>query len=583
MSTHPTRILICDPIHDDGVALLRRHAEVDIRPGLTRAQLEQAVADADALIVRSATRVPASVITSGRRLRVIGRAGAGLDSIDVAAARIQGVEVVNCPDANTVAVAEHTMALMLTLARRLIAADQSMKAGRWEKSRLMGTGLMGKTLGIIGFGRIGRQVSKYAQAFGMRVIVNQPRLTPELALEWGVEQADLPILLAAADFVTLHVPLRAETNGLLGARDLALMKPTAYLINTARGGVVDEAALLAALNGGRLAGAALDVFMQEPAMDSALATHPLVIATPHIAASTEDAQRSAAVSVAEQILAILRPQRVADTLALRIVPLNHVVPHESYDQQRVDALAARLQAEGMLINPPIVAERDGSYVVLDGATRTTAMKQLGFPHTIVQVIAPEQANQHAHTWHHAISGAGVAALLELLAGVPGLALTELAPEQLRERLKIEQALAGLYTADKRGFLLRAAHGAPYDWLDVLNPAVERYTAWGTVDRTLSSDLGALRAQYPQLVGLVVFQQLTADSVLGLAAAGRVLPAGITRFVVPGRVLRVNIPLSFLRSDEPLAAKSERLDQILQEKLAGRRIRYYQEPVVLLDE
>ncbi|HNP72127.1 MAG TPA: ParB N-terminal domain-containing protein, partial [Kouleothrix sp.] len=330
-------------------------------------------------------------------------------------------------------------------------------------------------------------------------------------------------------------------------------------------------------------GAALDVFAQEPAMDSALAGHAKVLATPHIAASTEDAQRSAAISVAEQIIALLRPRRVADTLGLRVVPLSLVVPHESFDAQRAADLAARLDAEGTLINPPVVAERDGRYVVLDGATRTAAMRQLGFPHTVVQIVPADQANHNAHTWFHAISGASPEGLLALLHAVPGLELRELAPEQLRERLQIEQALAGLYTADKRGFLLRAAPDQQHDWLDVLNPAVERYTAWGSVERTLATDMGALKAQFPQLAGLVVFPQLTADSILALAAAGRVLPAGITRFVIPGRVLRLNLPLAFLRGDEPLAAKSDQLDRMLQEKLAGRRIRYYQEPVVLLDE
>ena len=286
MSAHQPRVLVCDLIHEDGIALLRQHATVDIRPGLAREQLEQAVADADALIVRSATKVPASVIAAGQRLRVIGRAGAGLDSIDVSAARVQGVEVVNCPDANTVAVAEHTLGLMLTLARRLVAADQSMKAGRWEKSRLMGTGLMGKTLGIVGFGRIGRQVAKYAQAFGMRVLVNQPRLTPELALEWGVEQADLQVLLRAADFVTLHVPLRPETNGLIGAAELALLKPGAYIVNTARGEVIDENALARMIEAGEIAGAGLDVFEHEPAINPKLQASERVVALPHMGSAT---------------------------------------------------------------------------------------------------------------------------------------------------------------------------------------------------------------------------------------------------------------------------------------------------------
>src|SRR6266545_1615571 len=251
-------ILVCDPIHDDGIALLRQHTTVDIRPGLKREELEAIAGHYDALIVRSATKIPASVIEHGHKLRAIGRAGSGLDGIDVAAARARGIEVLNCPDANSLAVAEHAFALMLALARRVVLADESMKAGRWEKSKLVGSGLAGKTLAIIGFGRIGRQVAKRAQAFGMRVIVNQPRFTPELALEYGVEHSDLPNLLCEADFVTLHVPLRPATKGLLGPSELALMKPSAYLINTARGETLD---------GERLAGAALDVFAQEPVVD----------------------------------------------------------------------------------------------------------------------------------------------------------------------------------------------------------------------------------------------------------------------------------------------------------------------------
>ena len=583
MNAGQPRILICDPIHDDGLALLRQHTAVDIRPGLKREELEAIVGDYDALVVRSATKVPASVIEHGHKLRAVGRAGSGLDGIDIAAARARGIEVLNCPDANSLAVAEHAFALMLALARRIVSADDSMKAGRWEKSKLLGLGLAGKSLGIVGFGRIGRQIAKRAQAFGMRVIVNQPRFTPELALEFGVEHSDLSNLLREADFVTLHVPLRPETRGLLGEHELALMKPTAYLINTARGEMVDEAALLAALDGGRLAGAALDVFAQEPVVDHTLVSHPKVIATPHIAASTEDAQRTAAMQIAEQLLALLRRQRAADTLAVRFVALDQVVPHEAHDAQRVAKLASRIEADGRLSNPPVVVEWGEHYVVLDGATRVQALKQAGYRDSVVQVVSSNDAHLQANTWNHVISGESIADLLAVLRDVPGLQMIETAPEYLHDKMKSERALASLYTADKRGYLLQSAAHDADGWLAVLNETVARYIGWGTVDRTLVTEMTALKAQFPKVVALAVFPQFNLEQVLHLATEHKVVPAGITRFIIPGRVLRLHVPLDMLRSDEPLDSKNDWLDQIIQEKLANRRLRYYQEPVVLLDE
>lgn len=301
------RVLICDPIADAGIVMLQEWATVDTRPGLSAAELSQIIGDYDGIIVRSATKVRQSVLEKATRLKVIGRAGSGLDNIDTAVASARGITVVNSPDANTLAVAEHTLALMLALARRLPRADWGLKAGRWEKKAFMGTGLAGKILGIVGFGRIGREVAVRARAFDMKILSNQRRFTPELGLAEGVTAVDLLDLLRAADFVTLHVPHTPETAGMIGAEQLALMKPTAFLINTARGGLIDEEALLDALENGRLAGAALDVFASEPAIDSKLAQHERVIATPHIAASTVDAQISAAVTVAEKIAEILRP------------------------------------------------------------------------------------------------------------------------------------------------------------------------------------------------------------------------------------------------------------------------------------
>jgi phosphoglycerate dehydrogenase-like enzyme len=578
------RILVCDPIHEDGLALLRARASVDVAENaFTEEQLRSAIGGYEAVITRSRTQIPASVIVEGQRLRVIGRAGAGLDNIDVHAAQAHGIEVVNAPGANTLAVAEHTFALLLGLARQIPQADRGLKEGRWEKSALMGVGLAGKTLGIIGFGQIGRQVARRAAAFDMKVMVNQPRLTPELALELGVEQAELPVLLQKADFVSLHVPMRPANIGLIGRKELALMKSSAYLLNTARGGIIDEDALLEALNEAWIAGAGLDVFQGEPHVHPELVKHPKVLATPHIAASTEDAQRKAAVTIAEQVLAVLERQGTSETLNLRMVPVHHVAPHEAYDPKRVALLAERLEADGLLVNPPVVAKRDDLYVVLDGATRVTAFRQLGYPHIVVQVVDLNAGGVSLHTWYHAISGQNSEELYHLIHKMPGLLLEEIGPVEARDALRLPDALALLHLADKRRFVLKRADEVHGDWLDVLNRLVAAYTEWGTVARTLSTDLDALKVQYSDLCGLVIFPQFTPERVLGVAAEGRTMPAGITRFVIPGRVLRLNAPLEKLRGEEPLREKAIWLDHFVQEKLAYRKVRYYQEPVFLLDE
>ncbi len=299
------RVLICDPIATTGVNILQEVAEVDVRKDLSPADLVATIPDYEAVVVRSATKVTAEVIQQGDRLKVIGRAGAGLDNIDVAAAEKRNIRVVNAPDANTLAVAELAIGLMLALARHIPRGDSTLKQGEWAKSQLKGIGLAGKVLGLVGFGRIARAVARRAQCFDMKVLVTHRRPTPEENLELGVETVSLNPLLQQADFVSLHVPARPETNNMIGSEQLASMKSTAYLINTARGTVVDETALLQALNEGRIAGAALDVYKEEPAATNPLAHHARVVATPHLGASTADAQEAAAVTVAEQIIEVL--------------------------------------------------------------------------------------------------------------------------------------------------------------------------------------------------------------------------------------------------------------------------------------
>ena len=574
------QVLICDAIAKIGIEMLQEVADVEVKTDLSPAELIQIIGDYEAVVVRSATRITAEVIEHGRQLKVIARAGAGLDNIDVVEARHRGIKVINSPDANTRAVAEHTLGLLLALARHIPRADASLKEGKWEKKKLMGTGLYGKTLGIIGFGRIGREVAIRAKAFGMKVLVNQRRPTPELNLELGVEGVDLADLLRESDFVSLHVPAKAETQNLIGANELALMKPTACLINTSRGVVVDEAALLAALNNGRLAGAALDVFVKEPAIDSALAQHERVVATPHIAASTEDAQTEAAISVAQQLVELFRDVSAKNPLSLQVVPLAQVFPHEHVDPRRVEKLMQRLEAEGFLSNPPVVVQVEDKYVVLDGASRITALKELGYPHAIVQLVTDLDAVE-LHTWYHVIRQADPATLVKLLDDLPEVAMVETSPQKVLDEMFELGGLCYVHTVDGKVYFIQPAPGVNH--LTALNKLTNTYIESHTVSRTLNPNLETLRQEYPDLAALVVFPEYKVGQVLQIAKMGRVLPAGITRFVIPGRVLRLNAELSYLKSDKSLREKNEWLNQLVLDKQVGSKIRYYKEPVYLLDE
>jgi D-3-phosphoglycerate dehydrogenase / 2-oxoglutarate reductase len=303
------RILISDDLSADAKAILERipGAQVDVKVGLTPAELREIVGGYDALAVRSATRVTKEVLDAAGKLRVIGRAGTGVDNIDLAAASRRGVVVMNAPGGNSVSVAEHTLALLLALARQVADASQSTRAGKWEKKKYSsGRELLGKTLGVIGTGSIGGLVVKRAQSFGMKVLGYDPFLTEEAAAKLGIELVELPEIWKRSDAITLHVPLTEQTKNMLGAAQLAQMKPAALVVNCARGGLVDEKALADALRSGRLGGAALDVFEQEPPpADHPLFSCPNFIGTPHLGGSTEDAQQNVATIVCEAMVEYL--------------------------------------------------------------------------------------------------------------------------------------------------------------------------------------------------------------------------------------------------------------------------------------
>ncbi len=299
------RILVAEKIAPEGLAALKAAAEVDVRLDLDKAALLKVIANYDALVVRSATKVTADVIAAGTRLRVVGRAGSGVDNIDVDAATQRGIMVVNAPASNNVAVAELTIGLLISLARHIPQSHGSVESGKWERNKFMGWEVRGKTLGLIGLGRIGSEVARRARGLEMTVLTYDPVVSYDRAVQLGVESVTIDELLARSDVVSTHVPLVDSTRNFFDTARIAQMKPGAYLINASRGGVVDESALLAALESGQLSGAALDVYSGEPPSNPTLVNHPKIIKTPHLGASTNEAQTQTGTDVAEGVLAAL--------------------------------------------------------------------------------------------------------------------------------------------------------------------------------------------------------------------------------------------------------------------------------------
>ncbi len=304
------RVLIADPVAREGVEALQADTQVDVRTGLAPDELLSIIGEYDALVVRSETRVTADVIAGGRRLQVVGRAGVGVDNIDIPAATDRGIVVVNAPTGNTVSAAEHTIGLMLALARHIPQAHASLKAGEWKRGKFVGVELRGKVLGLIGLGQVGSEVARRGRGLEMRVVAHDPFVPEDRARALGVTLVDLATLLHESDFIALHTTLTQGTRGLIGDEEIAQMKPTVRIINTARGGIIDEETLYRALEDGRVAGAAVDVFSKEPATDNVLMKSDKVVVTPHLGASTAEAQERVALDVAEQVLAVLRGEPV---------------------------------------------------------------------------------------------------------------------------------------------------------------------------------------------------------------------------------------------------------------------------------
>lgn len=327
------KVLVSDPLAEEGLAILRTQFEVDEKTDLKEDQLISIIGNYDALLVRSGTEVTAKVIEAGKNLRFIGRAGAGVDNIDMDAATRKGIIVANAPEGNTLAATEHTMAMMLSLARNIPQATASLKKKEWKRSRFMGVELNEKTLGILGLGRIGREVTKRATALGMHIVGYDPFIGKEKAAQFGVDSMSVEELFRVSDVITVHTPLIKETRHLINARSIATMKDGVRIINCARGGIIDEKALYDAIKSGKVAGAALDVFEEEPPFQSPLLELDQVIVTPHLGASTVEAQTNVAVSIAKQCISVLEGGSAKYVVNAPLVPA---------DQQDVVEPFARL-------------------------------------------------------------------------------------------------------------------------------------------------------------------------------------------------------------------------------------------------
>jgi D-3-phosphoglycerate dehydrogenase len=344
------RVLISDKLSPAAVEIFKeRGVEVDVKPGLDKEELAKIIGDYDGLAIRSATKVTAKLLEKSARLKVVGRAGIGVDNVDIPAATARGVIVMNTPYGNSITTAEHAVALMFALARQIPAADASTQAGKWEKNRFMGVEISGKVLGIIGCGNIGSIVATRGIGLKMRVIAFDPFLNEERAAELGVEKVELDDLLKRADFITLHTPLTAQTKNILSAENLARTKKGVRIINCARGGLVDEHALRGALDSGRVAGAAFDVFVDEPATSNPLFGHPNVVATPHLGAATNEAQENVALQVAEQMSDYLTRGAISNA-----VNFPSITAEEAPKLKPFIALAERLGSfAGQLTEAPI--------------------------------------------------------------------------------------------------------------------------------------------------------------------------------------------------------------------------------------
>ncbi|MBC7115122.1 MAG: phosphoglycerate dehydrogenase [Archaeoglobi archaeon] len=355
----PVKILITDPLDEEGIEELRKDFQVDVILKISQEELVKKIADYDAIIIRSGTKITREVIEAGRNLKVIGRAGVGVDNVDVQSATERGILVINTPDANTITTAEHAIAMMLAAARNIPQANEALRRGEWDRKKYTGVELYEKTLGIIGLGRIGSEVAKRAMAFGMKVIAYDPYVSEERAKELGVELTSFEELLERSDFISIHVPRTKETEKLIDEEALKKVKKGVIIVNCARGGIIDEEALYRAIKRGDVRAAALDVFEKEPPGKIPLLTLENVVATPHLGASTREAQRRAALEIAREVRAALKGEFVRNAVNMPQIPAGSLPRIKPYLNlaEKLSKFAAQI-AEGRIKELEVIYRGD---------------------------------------------------------------------------------------------------------------------------------------------------------------------------------------------------------------------------------
>lgn len=364
------KVLVSDPLSEEGVRKLETEAEVDVITNLSPEELIERIKDYDALAIRSGTKVTAEVIAAAEKLKVVGRAGVGVDNIDIDAATKKGIIVVNTPGGNTISAAEHTIAMMLSLARNIPQANNSLKAGEWNRKKYTGVEVYNKTLGIVGLGRIGAEIATRMKSFGMHILAYDPFVTEERAADLGIKLASLDEIFRESDFITVHTPLTKETRNLIDDEEFKIMKPGVRLINCARGGIINEEALARAVAEGRVAGAAVDVFTKEPPTGNPIIEQNGIVVTPHLGASTAEAQVNVAVAVAEQILAVARGDFPSNALNMPAISSETMALMSPYMDlvEKMGKLAAQLGEGGYerfeIVYGGTVAEKDTKPVTI---------------------------------------------------------------------------------------------------------------------------------------------------------------------------------------------------------------------------
>ena len=587
------KVLISDKMLDEVVTDLQKNKSLEVvyKPGIDEKELIKHIADAHVLIVRSRTKVTKKVLDAAPLLKIVGRAGVGLDNIDTAYAHTRGVEVLNTPGASSNSVAEHTIGMILAVSRHLAPADASLTAGKWDKKLFMGQEIASKTLGIIGYGRIGSVVAQKATALGMNVVVYEKRKVDKKKHDYKVSRK-LSDFLPKLDYLSVHVPLNENTKDLISTKEFSLLKPSCIVINCSRGGIINEAALIKAVTSSQIAGAGVDVFTKEPQFNKKLVSLPNVLATPHIAASTTEAQQRCGFGITEKVVELLSFKEKQDKKQgalppLAIVPVADIKLHEYFDKKRVGPLAAKIKKDNIFTNPPLVTEvkkKGGKscYLMLDGSNRTESLKKLGIKYALVQLVDYGEDDVLLKKWNHAISGMKKQTIIRNLLKIQGVQKQPVSVSDARAKMASGAWICAVVIDNKTVYGIKKPVGLKSK-LERINKVANIYHNKVRIKRTEADEINEWDEIYESEQVIIVYPELTKKELLESERKKLLFPSGVSRHLIPHRVLGVNMPLGILKSSKSLEEKNAELQSFLKSRLAqGGGLRYYEESLFVFD-